>query len=143
MEHITVKVSVVCPTHHQIIRYMEARHWRLVARRKRNEGPTYSRWQMKDKHYIIDIYESPEFPDYYIRQRNAVILLADYDNWLDEYSLVAQLLRGGIMAEDDGTGQPDNDKTEVYFSDMGAGDNSSRVGSGGFWQALDPMAYVI
>jgi hypothetical protein len=96
---------------------------------------------MKDKHYIVDVYESPEFPDYCIRQRNAVILLADYDNWVDEYSLVAQLLRGGVMAEDARTGQPD--KPEVYFSDMGAGDDSSRVRSGGFWQALDPMACVI
>ena len=136
MERITVEVSVVCPTHQQIIGYLEARHWHRVARRERDEGPTYSRWQKDDKHYFLDIHESPELPNYYSGQKDAVILLTDYDHWLDEYSLVQQLLRGGIIGQVSEESQPD--KTKVYLSDMGVGDDHSRLRGGTFWQALDP-----
>ncbi|MEP6986023.1 MAG: hypothetical protein ABI970_10515 [Chloroflexota bacterium] len=128
MERITVEVSVICPTHQQIVGYMEARHWHLVAHRKQHDGPIYSRWQMNDQHTFVDIHESPEFPDYYVKQRDAVRLLADYDHWLDEYSLVEQLLRGGIIGQD---------------CEIGAGDHSLRVRAGGFWQANDSIVHVL
>ena len=135
MERITVEASVVSPTHQQIIGYLEARDWHRVARRERSEGATYSRWQKDDQHYFLDIHESPELPNYYSGQKDAVILLADYDQWLDEYSLVQQLLRGGIIGQDSQVGQPD--KTKVSFSDRGASDDSSELRGGSLWQALD------
>ena len=136
MERITIEASVICPTHQQIIGYLESRQWHRVARRERNEGPTYSRWQKDDKHYFLDIHESPELPNYYSGQKDAVILLADYDHWLDEYSLVQQLLRGGIIGQDSQVSQPD--KTKVSFSDSGASNDSLRLKGVSFWQALDP-----
>jgi hypothetical protein len=135
LERITVEASVVCPTHQQIIGYMEARHWHRVARRERNEGPTYSRWQKDDQHYFLDIHESPEFPNYYSGQKDAVVLLADYDHWLDVYSLVQQLLRGGCIRQDSEVGQLD--KTKAYFADTGERHASPPLKSGDAWQALD------
>ena len=123
MERITVEISVVCPTHQQIIGYMAARQWHRVARREQNEGPTYSLWQKDDKHYFLDIHESPEFPNYYSGQKDAVILLADYDHWLDEYSLVQQLLRGGFVGQDTTVSQ--RDRLKVSFSDIGVRDDPS------------------
>lgn len=125
LEHITVEVSVVCPTHQQIIGYMEARRWQRVARRLRNEGPTYSRWQKEGQHFFLDVHESPEFPNYYSGQKDAVVLLADYDQWLDEYSLVEQLLKGGIVGQDSEVKQPD--KLKASFSDKGVSDDSLPV----------------
>ena len=122
MERITVEVSVICPTHQQIIGYLESRQWHQVARRQQNEGAIYSRWQKDDQHYFLDIHESPELPNYDSAQKDAVILLADYDHWLDEYSLVQQLLRGGFMGQDSEVIQ--QRKPKVYFSDMGARDDS-------------------
>ncbi len=135
MERITVEASVVCPTHQQIIGYLEARQWHRVARRERKDGPTYSRWQKDDQHYFLDIHESPEMPNYYSGQKDAVILLADYDHWLDAYSLVQQLLRGGIIGQHSDEGQ--TDKTKVYFSDMGTDDKSLQMKGVSFWQAQD------
>jgi hypothetical protein len=136
VERITVKASVICPTHRQLIGYMEARNWHMVSRREHNNGLVYSQWELNEKHYVVDIHESPEFPDYYLKQRDTVALLTAYDNWQDEYSLVVQLLRGGITGQTPKGSQ--RDKKPPHFSDNGAGDNSAPSHAEGKWHALDP-----
>ncbi|MBA3873819.1 MAG: hypothetical protein H0X30_32200 [Anaerolineae bacterium] len=135
MERITVEISVICPTHQQLIGYIEARNWHMIARRKHKNGATYSHWEITAKHFMVDIHESPEFSDYYAKQRDVIILLADCDKWLDEYSLVQQLLRGGIQGQDSEVNQ--SDKTKRRLSDMSIIDHSSLSGGKGYWQALD------
>ncbi|MBA3868485.1 MAG: hypothetical protein H0X30_04975 [Anaerolineae bacterium] len=44
-----VEASVICPTHQQIIAYMEVQQWHWVARREQTEGAIYSRWQKDDQ----------------------------------------------------------------------------------------------
>jgi len=133
LEHITVEISVICPTHQQIIGYMEARHWHMVARQEPHDGPIYSQWETYETHYVVDIHESPDFADHYLRLRDAVALLAQYDKWRDEYSLVEQLLRGGISGQDSTISR--------RFSDTGADDCSPLPNTGRVWQARDKTTH--
>lgn len=84
--YIEITVRVPYPNHQHILNYLEQAGWEKEGRYLSKDGDKFiwSKWSKQGKG-IVRVLESTDSVSYRIRQREALELIAVYDNWRDPY----------------------------------------------------------